>query len=105
MIARGRGLYIQESGFLTCMRLVIKMCAVGDKSFGGGKNTRLWIFMDKLMDIFMVVKTRGRITVKDIVSLSNANRNTVKKHLENLVENNYLEQNGVGTGTWYSGNG
>ena len=52
--------------------------------------------------ILEFVQSRGRITVKDIVSLSNANRNTVKKHLENLVENNYLEQNGVGKGTWYS---
>lgn len=52
--------------------------------------------------ILEFVQSRGRITVKDVVSLTNANRNTVKKHLENLGENNYLQQNGVGKGTWYS---
>lgn len=54
------------------------------------------------LSILEFVKSRGRVTVKDIVALTDANRNTVKKHLENLVENNYLEQNGIGKGTWYS---
>lgn len=51
-----------------------------------------------------LAKSRGRITVKEIVTLTNANRNTIKKHLESLVTNNYLQQNGAGKGTWYSMN-
>jgi predicted HTH transcriptional regulator len=31
-----------------------------------------------------------------------ANRNTVKKHLENLVAANHLKKEGVGNETWYS---
>ncbi len=54
------------------------------------------------LQILELVKSRGRITVKEIVTLTNANRNTIKRHLENLVEKNYLQQNGTGKGTWYS---
>jgi Fic family protein len=54
------------------------------------------------LKILEITKSRGRITVKDIVSMTNANRNTIKKHLETLVENKYLLQNGIGKGTWYS---
>lgn len=54
------------------------------------------------LQILNLAKSRGRITVREIVVLTNANRNTVKKHLESLVQNNYLQQNGEGKGTWYS---
>jgi Fic family protein len=57
---------------------------------------------DLSLQILNLAKSRGRITVREIVILTNANRNTVKKHLESLVENNYLQQNGEGKGTWYS---
>lgn len=53
----------------------------------------------KILDI---VKSRGRATIKDVVTITDANRNTVKKHLESLVGNKLLRQNGVGKGTWYS---
>lgn len=55
------------------------------------------------LQILELLKARGRITISNVVTLTNANRNTVKKHLENLVSNNYLQQNGTGKGTWYSG--
>jgi len=54
------------------------------------------------LQILELAKSRGRVTVKDIVSITNANRNTVKKQLGFLVENNHLRQSGVGKGTWYS---
>ncbi len=44
---------------------------------------------------------RGRITIAEIVKLTGANRNTVKKHLAALVEANHLAQHGRGKGTWY----
>ena len=49
-----------------------------------------------------LAKSRGRLTVREIVTITNANRNTIKKHLESLVKNNYLQQSGTGKGTWYS---
>jgi Fic family protein len=54
------------------------------------------------LQILALVKSRGRITNNETVSLTGANRNTVKKHLENLVASNHLQKNGVGRGTWYS---
>ena len=59
---------------------------------------------DLSVKILEIVKYHGRTTIKNIVTLTNANRNTVKKHLEVLVKNNYLYKNGTGKGTWYSSN-
>jgi len=53
------------------------------------------------LQIMELAKSKGRITVREIVSLTNANRNTVKKHLEALVRNQQLTQSGVGKGTSY----
>ena len=54
------------------------------------------------LQIMELAKSRGRITVKDIVTLTTANRNTVKKQLASLVENKQLRQSGQGKATWYS---
>ncbi len=52
--------------------------------------------------ILELTKSRGRITISNIVVLTNANRNTIKKHLENLVNTNQLLKHGTGKGTWYA---
>lgn len=54
------------------------------------------------LQILELTKSRGRITNNEAVTLTGANRNTVKKHLESLVGKNHLQKNGVGKGTWYS---
>ena len=54
------------------------------------------------LQMLELVKQRGRATISHIVTVTNANRNTVKKHLESLVNTNRLQKNGVGKGTWYS---
>ncbi len=41
----------------------------------------------------------------ELERLTNANRSTLRKNLENLVRNKHLQQNGVGKGTWYSTGG
>ncbi|WP_245453296.1 Fic family protein [Aquibium carbonis] len=51
--------------------------------------------------IIETAKERGRITNGDIVNLTGANRNTVKKHLARLVDAGHLTQHGTGKGTWY----
>lgn len=51
--------------------------------------------------ILDVVAERGRATIGEIVQITGANRNTVKKHLASLVEANHLARHGVGKGTWY----
>lgn len=54
------------------------------------------------LKILELVKSRGRIKISDVVVLTNANRNTIKKHLENLVASNQLFNHGRGKGTWYA---
>lgn len=53
------------------------------------------------LQIIDAVKERGRITISEIVTLTGANRNTVKKHLAALVAARRLAQHGSGKGTWY----
>lgn len=53
------------------------------------------------LKIIELTKTRGRITIGEIHTLTNANRNTIKKHLENLVLAKRLVKNGIGKGSWY----
>lgn len=54
------------------------------------------------LQILELVKSRGRIKISEIVTLTTANRNTIKKHLESLVEAKHLQQHGAGRGAWYS---
>lgn len=54
------------------------------------------------LNILEIIKSRGRITIKEIVTLTGANRNTVKKHLDALVKKNHLIKHGVSKGAWYS---
>jgi len=44
----------------------------------------------------------NELTIADAVTLLAANRNSVKLHLRQLVQQGYLEQHGTGKGTWYS---
>ncbi len=69
------------------------------------KIERERIVMDRLPELSVTIlelaKTHGRVTVSQIVTLTEANRNTVKKHLQSLVASNHLVQHGTGKGTWY----
>ena len=51
--------------------------------------------------ILELVTEHGRLTVRQIVEITGANRNTVKKHLQLLVAKRHLSQHGKGKGTWY----
>ena len=51
--------------------------------------------------ILELAKAHGRITNVQIVDLTGANRNTVKKHLQALVSSSHLAQHGSGKATWY----
>ena len=57
---------------------------------------------DLSVRILELAKEYGRITISELVDLTNANRNTVKKHLQALVSAKHLIQHGRGKGTWYS---
>ncbi len=53
------------------------------------------------INILELAAEQGRLSVSQIVELTGANRNTVKKHLQALVANQQLVQHGRGKGTWY----
>ena len=41
------------------------------------------------------------VTMKDMLILTKANRNTLKDHFRSLVENRHLIMQGKGRGVWY----
>ncbi|MFH1076350.1 MAG: Fic family protein [Pseudomonadota bacterium] len=51
--------------------------------------------------ILEIIKEHGQATISDIESITNANRNTIKIRLRELVANDYLSKNGRGKSTWY----
>ena len=53
----------------------------------------------KIMEVF---ETRDRATISELSELTGTNINTIKKHLSNLVENNYLTKHGKTRGAWYT---
>jgi len=53
------------------------------------------------LEILELAKEHGRLTIAQIVKLTGANRNTIKKHLQSLVSENHLTKRGTGKGTWY----
>ncbi len=54
------------------------------------------------LQIIDYVREHGRATVRDLVTLTGANRNTVKVHLKDLVDRRLIVLNGSGRGSWYS---
>jgi len=69
------------------------------------KMEREKIVVDTLPELSVQIlefaKEHGKLTNGQIVKLTGANRNTVKKHLQSLVSANHLAQHGTGKGTWY----
>ena len=70
------------------------------------KVTREHILLIQMPEIAQTIleltRTRGRVTIGELEKLVTYKRNTLKKHLENLVETGRLQKNGVGKGTWYT---
>lgn len=56
------------------------------------------------LQILQLASEHGNLTNAQIVKMTGANRNTVKKHLQSLVFGNHLAQHGTGKGTWYGTN-
>ncbi len=52
--------------------------------------------------IVEAIRQMSRATMGDLVQATNANRNTVKAHLRDLVERRLIVLNGTGRGSWYS---
>lgn len=47
-------------------------------------------------------RDHGRVTIGEMVTITGANRNTLKVHLRSLVRDQRLIQHGTGRGSWYA---
>jgi len=47
-------------------------------------------------------RAHGRVTVREMVAITGASRNTLKEHFKALLESQNLELHGKGRGAWYS---
>jgi Fic family protein len=54
------------------------------------------------VQILEFAKEHGRVTIGDLAKLTGVNRNTLKKHLSQLVEKGHLVLHGSGRGAWYA---
>lgn len=55
-------------------------------------------------EILDLLNAHGRLKISELETLTQANRNTLKKLLAKLVSNNYIKKNGTGKATWYTSN-
>ncbi len=53
------------------------------------------------MQILEIIKARGQSSIGEILDITQANRNTLKLHLKNLILQNHLATEGKGKGTRY----
>ncbi|GAB6041868.1 Fic family protein [Endothiovibrio diazotrophicus] len=56
---------------------------------------------DLSVQILELAKAHGHLSIGQLLHLTGANRNTIKKHLRMLVKDHHLVQHGKGKGTWY----
>ena len=53
------------------------------------------------VDILRLLKAHDRLSIAEIETLTEANRNTLKVRLRELVRDNFIEQSGKARSTWY----
>lgn len=56
---------------------------------------------DLSLQIVELAREHGRVTMSEVITLTGSNRNTLKLHFRNLVEQGRLNQLGGGRGVWY----
>jgi Fic family protein len=56
------------------------------------------------LQVLELIASHGGLGIGEIVKLTHANRNTLKKTLAMLVKENYMTRNGTGKSTWYTSN-
>ncbi len=52
--------------------------------------------------ILLLLNEHGRLTISELVEMTAANRNTLKKHLIQMVQSLHIAKHGKGRGTWYT---
>lgn len=54
------------------------------------------------VEILKLMEAHGRMTIGNLIKITGANRNTIKKRLEDLVNDRKLLKHGKGKATWYT---
>lgn len=54
------------------------------------------------IQILSLITQHGKLQISDLEKITGSNRNTIKKHLSQLVSNNHIIKHGKGRATWYS---
>jgi Fic family protein len=54
------------------------------------------------VQLLVLCREHGRVTVAEAARVTGANRNTIKDHLKALTKAKHLKRHGAGRGTWYS---
>lgn len=75
-----------------------QIAALEKKLEGEGRITKLAPLSQTLL---LSARDRGALTVRDAERLTGANRNTIKQHLRQLVQQGALRREGAGKGSWY----
>ena len=65
------------------------------------KNIQVTPQLIRSIGLISIVREHGRVTIRDAVKITGANRNTVKDHIRQLMQSGHLSQHGHGKGTWY----
>lgn len=69
-------------------------------------NLKLIIKLPELSErVIEIIKEQGKINITELQKLTNANRNTLKLRLKELVYDNIISQQGIGRSTFYTLNG
>lgn len=87
------------------MDIVFLKCLKKQKDKLAAKLEREHILMQKLAplsnNIVRLLKEHERLNIAELETLTNANRNTLKVRLRELVRDNFIEHNGKARSTWY----
>ena len=72
------------------------------KSFAEQKALSFALLPELSNSILNLISAHTKATLSDLLTLTKANRNTIKKHLQDLVKKGLLKKHGVRKGTWYT---
>jgi len=92
-----------ESHLMDWIRFFL-MCLVEQKNSLGEKvkNERLMTALSVIDEqLLQIARQHGRVTLNSALSLTRANRNTLKLHLRQLVQAGHLRLLGRGRSSWY----
>ena len=71
-----------------------------------GKVEREKLLLSTLPELSLRIldhtRAHGRVSIREMVAISGANRNTLKEHFKSLLRDGQLELHGKGRGAWYS---